>query len=126
MPWQGKAFFETPLPGAPPPPMPKLFKELFLTMCRTTPLVSGIIFNSGLEVERDNVALMEAFPILKDIPLRFVGPLMPPADKLSTAKLAQQDKVQTWLDRHPVTSVVHVVRFPTRHPCNLRNLVKLW
>ncbi|OWA54831.1 putative Anthocyanidin 3-O-glucosyltransferase 7 [Hypsibius exemplaris] len=54
---QGNAFFETPLPGAPPPTMPNLFKQLFLTMCRTTPL---------------------------------------------------QDKVQTWLDLQPVTSVVYV------------------
>ncbi|OQV15786.1 putative UDP-glycosyltransferase 84A1 [Hypsibius exemplaris] len=105
---EDNAFIEMPVPGGPPPATPKMFKKLLLAMGRATPYVSGIVFNSVLEVETDNVARIETFPIMKGIPLRFVGPLMPASEKISTVKMEQQTKVQTWLDRQPEISVVYV------------------
>ncbi|OQV15785.1 putative UDP-glycosyltransferase 84A1 [Hypsibius exemplaris] len=101
-------FVIMPVPGVPPPAIPEMIKKLRLTMGRATPYVNGIVFNSVLEVETDNVARIETFPIMKGIPLRFVGPLMPASKKISTIKMEQQTKVQTWLDRQSETSVVYV------------------
>ncbi|OQV15787.1 putative Cinnamate beta-D-glucosyltransferase [Hypsibius exemplaris] len=102
-------FMELPSsPGASPPPIPEISKKVLLDMRRATLQVNGIIFNSALEVERDTVALIEALSEMKGISLRCVGPLMSPAEKLSTAKLEHKDKVQAWLDRQSETSVVYV------------------
>ncbi|OQV15783.1 putative UDP-glycosyltransferase 84A1 [Hypsibius exemplaris] len=105
---EDNAFIAKPVQGSPPPATPERFKKLLLTMGKATPHVSGIVFNSVLEVETDTVARIETFPIMKGIPLRFVGPLMPALEKISTVKLEQQTKVQTWLDRQPEISVVYV------------------
>ncbi|OWA53923.1 putative Cis-zeatin O-glucosyltransferase 2 [Hypsibius exemplaris] len=102
------AFMEVPLPGAPLPPMSKIYKEIMMEMSRITSLVSGIIFNSVRELEEDVVRTIETFPAMKGIPLLFVGPLMPQTEKINVGQLEQQEKVEKWLDRREKLSVTYV------------------
>ncbi|OWA52897.1 putative UDP-glycosyltransferase 85A1 [Hypsibius exemplaris] len=101
-------FMEMPPPNAPPPPMSVMFKQIMMPIRETMPLVKGIVFNSIRSMEAEMLAIIQSFPIMKDLPVYFVGPLVPETEKVSVAQLDQQEKVRKWLDRQAERSVVYV------------------
>ncbi|OWA53922.1 putative UDP-glycosyltransferase 84A1 [Hypsibius exemplaris] len=102
------SFIEVPSPEAPLPPMPEAFKTHMLEINRIASMVSGIIVNSVRALEDDMARAIETFPLMKGIPLMFVGPLMPQTEKISAGQLEQQERVEKWLDRREKLSVTYV------------------
>jgi len=89
-------------------------------------LVAGIVVNSVRDIENDLVETIRKFPIMKEMPIRFVGPLVPVEDSISDVKMEQQSNVQTWLDNQANQSVIYVsfgsIAVPTSE--QTRELVK--
>ena len=86
-------FSEIPPPGAPPKPIAAVFKRLMMGVSNTTHLINGVVFNSARIMETDSVSAIQSFPAMKDVPLYFVGPLVPSSEKLS--------QVEAQFSRHP-------------------------
>ena len=59
-------------------------------------------------MEEDILQQIEAFPVMKGIPSRCVGPLIPLGEKISAGNLEQQENVRRWLETKKDTSVVYV------------------
>ncbi|OWA50742.1 putative Cinnamate beta-D-glucosyltransferase [Hypsibius exemplaris] len=82
-------------------------KRILLPINQTMHLVQGILVNSVRELELETVEEIRTFPVMKDIPIWFVGPLFPETEEHMNNS-ENRLKVAKWLDEKKDLSVVYV------------------
>lgn len=68
-------------------------KQMALFVKDTISRASGIVLNSVVELEREQCAAIQRYPVMSDVPLYFVGPFISD-ERASDTNSGQQDKVR--------------------------------